>query len=206
MRGGPPTVFLVDDEPPVLKAISRVLRAAGFRTAEFDSASLFLERLDADAPGCLVLDLAMPGADGMQVQEALTERGVPLPIIFLTGRADIPTTVRAMKGGAVDLLTKPVDSARLVEAVGIALERDQLARQAHAGSEAIRRRLDTLTPREREVLAHVVAGRLNREIAGELGATEKTIKVHRARVMGKMGAASLADLVRMAERLGIPDR
>jgi FixJ family two-component response regulator len=203
MNDGAPTVFLVDDEPAVLKAISRLLRASGLRTVTFESSALFLQQLDPAAAGCLVLDMAMPEVDGMQVQAALGERGVVLPIIFLTGRADVPMSVSAMKRGAADFLTKPVDGAKLIEAVGRAIERDGHLRREQSELSEIHRKLDTLTPREREVMALVVAGLLNKQIAMKLGTAEKTIKVHRARVMEKMGAGSLAELVRIGERVGV---
>ncbi|MBL9118889.1 MAG: response regulator transcription factor [Phycisphaerae bacterium] len=203
MSEGEPRVYLVDDEQPVLTAVSRVLRAAGFRTVVFGSASAFLEAHTDQARGCLVLDLAMPGMGGLEMQGALIERGIRLPIIFLTGRADVPVAVRAMKRGAADFLTKPVDDLVLIEAVNRALERDRDAHRERSELDELRARMNTLTPREREVMAHVVSGLLNKQVASELGAAEKTIKVHRARVMEKMQAESLAELVRMTERLGV---
>jgi FixJ family two-component response regulator len=198
-----PKVYLVDDEASVLKAVSRVLKAAGFRTETFDSAQQFLKSHDRDSPGCLVLDMAMPGVGGLELQETLAAERIRMPIVFLTGRADVPTTVRAMKRGAADFLTKPVDDVQLVEAVTRAMEKDLRSRREHAELDDIQERLATLTPREREVLAHVVSGMLNKEVAAALGAAEKTIKIHRARVMEKMGADSLADLVRIAQRAGV---
>jgi FixJ family two-component response regulator len=198
-----PTVFVIDDDPSVLRALTRLLTAAGFPARAFASPAAFLEQHDPATPGCLVLDLALPGLDGLQLQQALTASGCARPIVFITGRGDIPTSVRAMKAGAVDFLTKPVDDEDLLAAVRNAVEMDRLARAAQAELDAFKQRLATLTPREREVLAHVVAGRLNKQIAADLGTVEKTIKVHRARVMEKMAAPSLAGLVRIAERLGI---
>lgn len=197
------TVFLVDDEQAVLTAVSRVLRSAGFRTATFASAASFLERYAPGTPGCLVLDVSMPGMGGLEVQGALAARQIRLPIIFLTGRADVPDAVRAMKHGAVDFLTKPVDDAILIDAVQRAIDRGRTSLRDQAEFDEIHRRLATLTPREREVMVHVVAGMLNKQVGRELGAAEKTIKVHRARVMEKMQADSLAELVRMAERAGL---
>ncbi len=198
------TVFVVDDDPSVLRALTRLFTAAGFKARAFASPAAFLEQHDSAAPGCLVLDVALPGLDGLQLQQALTASGCARPIVFITGRGDIPTSVRAMKGGAVDFLTKPVRDEDLLTAVRSAIEADRLAREAQVEMDALRQRLATLTPREREVLVHVVAGRLNKQIAADLGTVEKTIKVHRARIMEKMAVRSLADLVRIAERLGIP--
>ncbi|MBL8991433.1 MAG: response regulator transcription factor [Phycisphaerae bacterium] len=198
-----PTVHLVDDDGAVLRAVSRLLRSEGFRVEQYASAGQFLERHDPSMPGCLVLDLAMPGLDGVQLQRALRESGGTLPIMFLTGRADVPTSVRVMKDGASDLLTKPCDDATLIAAVRRAIEHDSAARQGRASLAAIERAFQTLTTRERQVLKAVASGLLNKQSAASLGITEKTIKVHRARVMTKMGAGSLAELVRMADRLGL---
>ena len=199
-----PTVFVVDDDPSVLKGLSRLLRSAGWQAATYGSPEEFLSRYDPAASGCLVLDVAMPGVDGFELQQRLSDAGCPLPIVFITGHGDVPTSVRAMRAGALNFLTKPVNDDELLAAVGEAVEKDRLARRAQADMAIVRERLATLTPREREVLHGVVAGRLNKQIAGELGTVEKTIKVHRAHVMEKMGARSLAELARMAERLGIP--
>jgi FixJ family two-component response regulator len=198
-----PTVFVLDDEPAVLRGLARLLRSARLNVATFASPREFLEQHDPRAPGCLVLDVAMPGLNGMELQAALTAKGSPIPIIFLTGHGNIPMGVQAMKRGAVDFLTKPVNDEDLLKAVQAAIEKDRLARQAWAEVEEIQQRLATLTPREREVLAHVVSGQLNKQIAGDLGTVEKTIKVHRARVMEKMKVQSLAELVRLAERVGV---
>jgi FixJ family two-component response regulator len=197
-------VFVVDDDPSVLRALTRLLGAAGLEARGFASPTAFLEQHDPATPGCLVLDLALPGLDGLQLQQALTASGRARPIVFITGRGDIPTSVRAMKSGAVDFLTKPIRDEDLLAAVRDAIEMDRRARTAQIELDALGRRLASLTPREREVLAHVVAGHLNKQIAADLGTVEKTIKVHRARIMEKMAARSLADLVRIAERLGIP--
>jgi FixJ family two-component response regulator len=197
------TVFLVDDDASVLKGLRRLLAAAGLEVAAFESPQQFLESFDPGAAGCLVLDLAMPGLNGMELQQELAARGSILPIVFLTGHGDVPTSVQAMKRGAADFLTKPVDEKDLLAAIRNAFEKGRALRMAQAENAEIGRRLATLTPREREVLEHIVAGKRNKQVAGELGTVEKTVKVHRARVMEKMQARSLAELVRLAERAGI---
>jgi FixJ family two-component response regulator len=196
-------VYLVDDDLHVLSALSRLLRAKGYETRTFVSASEFLEHHDPTVPGCAIFDLSMPGLGGLELQEVLTADGFPRPIIFLTGKGDIPTSVRAMKAGAIDFLTKPVNEKVLLDAIARAEEHDMRARQASAESSAVMAKVATLTPREREVLSHVVAGKLNKQIAGDLGTVEKTIKVHRGRMMEKLGVRSVADLVRLAEKAGI---
>jgi FixJ family two-component response regulator len=196
-----PTVFIVDDDPAVLKSLSRLLRASQFTVGTFGSPQEFLERHDPHTPGCLVLDVAMPGLNGLELQEALRVKGSAIPIIFLTGHGDIPMSVQAMKGGALDFLTKPVHDKDLLKAVEAALEKDRIERQSRVELDDIQERLATLTPREREVLNHVVSGQLNKQIANDLGTVEKTIKVHRARVMEKMKVNSVAELVRLTERL-----
>jgi|SRR5687767_6212987 len=198
-----PTVFIVDDDPAVLKSLSRLLRANQVNVVTFGSPQEFLERYDPHTPGCLVLDVAMPGLNGLELQEALTAKGSAIPIIFLTGHGDIPMSVQAIKGGALDFLTKPVHDNDLLKAVEAALEKDRIERQSRAELDDIQERLATLTPREREVLIHVVSGQLNKQIAYDLGTVEKTIKVHRARVMEKMKVGSVAELVRLTERAGI---
>jgi FixJ family two-component response regulator len=203
MSQAEPTVFIVDDDPAVLKSLSRLLRASQVNVVTFGSPQEFLERHDPHSPGCLVLDLAMPGLNGLELQEALTAKGSPIPIIFLTGHGDIPMSVQAMKRGALDFLTKPVQDKDLLKAVETALEKDRIERQSRAELDDIQERLATLTPREREVLIHVVSGQLNKQIAYDLGTVEKTIKVHRARVMEKMKVGSVAELVRLTERAGI---
>jgi FixJ family two-component response regulator len=195
---------VVDDDPSVLRALTRLLSAAGLEARGFPSPAAFLQAHDPAVPGCLVLDVALPGLDGLELQQALSAADCARPIVFITGRGDIPTTVRAMKGGALDFLTKPVNDGDLLAAVRNAIEIDRVARNAQVEMDVIRQRLASLTPREREVLAHVVAGRLNKQIAADLGTVEKTIKVHRARIMEKMAVRTLADLVRVAERLGVP--
>ena len=197
------TVFVVDDELSVRQALVRLLRLARLNVAAFSSAEAFLECYDPGTPGCLVLDLAMPGLNGLELQEALTGRGSSLPIIFLTGHGDLPSGVMAMKRGAVDFLTKPADANDLIETVRGAIEKDRVTRQTRAELTEIQRRFATLTPREYEVLCHVVSGALNKQIAANLGTTEKTIKVHRSRVMEKAKVGSLAELVTLAVRAGI---
>ena len=198
-----PTVFIVDDEAPVRKALSRLLRATGFAVAAFASPGEFLAQHDLHKPGCLVLDLMMPGVNGMELQRALARKGSVLPIIFLTGHGDVPQSVQAMKGGALDFLTKPVNDENLLASIRAAIKRDSVARREQAELFEIRARLALLTPREQEVLDHVVTGKLNKQIADDLGVVEKTIKVHRARVMEKMKVQSVAELVRLVERSGI---
>jgi FixJ family two-component response regulator len=201
-----PTVFVVDDYAPVRSSISRLLRAAGFTVAAFASAAEFLAQYDPLIAGCLVLDLAMPTLNGLELQRLLAETGSVLPIIFLTGEGDIPKSVQAMKQGASDFLTKPVNDEDLLAAVRVAIEKDRALRQEQAELSEIRARLAALTPREREVLEYVVTGKLNKQIADDLGITEATVKMHRARVMAKMKVQAVAHLVRLAERCGISGR
>ena len=203
MSAIPGTVFLLDDEPGMLKALTRLLKAEGFTVRGFTSAKTFLENFRAEELSCLVLDVAMPELSGLELQQRLTHAGILLPIVFLTGRGDIPMTVQAIKAGAVDFLTKPVNDADLLRAVRAALERATNQCERTAQTAELRERFARLTPREREVMAHVVAGQLNKQIAGDLGTGEQNIKIHRARVMEKMGVESLADLVRAAERLSL---
>jgi RNA polymerase sigma factor (sigma-70 family) len=200
------TVFLVDDDASVRKALTRLVRSAGYDAEAFASARDFLDnsRLGARGAACLVLDVRMPGLSGLELQHELQAANALLPIIFITGHGDIPMSVKAMKDGAVDFLPKPVKDKVLLEAIERALARADHERVQRLELEDIQRRLDSLTPREREVMALVVRGLLNKQIANELGTVEKTVKVHRARVMEKMEAQSLADLVRIAERVGIP--
>ena len=203
MTPSPATVFLVDDDPSVLRAIGRLVRSAGWNVATFGSAQEFLDRPNPDAPGCLVLDLSMPGLNGLELQQALARAGHRLPIIFLTGHGDIPMSVRAMKSGAMDFLSKPCVDEELLSAIRLALSRDQQLRRERAEVQALAERIATLTPREHEVMLGVVAGQLNKQIAADLGTVEKTIKVHRARVMEKLRVTSVADLVRLTERAGV---
>ncbi len=201
-----PTVFVIDDDAAVRKAVSRLLRSAGIAVAGFASPGEFLAQYDPDMPGCLVLDLAMPDINGLQLQTTLAKKGCTLPIIFLTGHGDVSKSVQAMKHGAFDFFSKPVKEKDLLPAVRAAIERDAVARREQARLSEICARLDTLTPREREVLEHVVAGKLNKQIASDLGITEATVKMHRARVMTKMKVQGVADLVRLAEICGIKGR
>jgi len=198
-----PMVFVVDDYAPGRKSISRLLHAAGFVVAAFASAQEFLSQYDPAECGCLVLDLAMPDVSGLELQSILAEKGSLLPIIFLTAHGDVSTSVQAMKHGAVDFLTKPVNDEDLLAAVCVAIEKDRVLRREQAELVEIRERLATLTRREREVLEYVVAGRLNKQIASDLGTVEQTVKVHRAHVMQKMKVHSVAELVRLTERCGI---
>lgn len=196
-------VYVVDDDPSMLRALPRLLHSAGLRCQVFSSAVAFLEHDLCDLPSCLVLDVLMPDIDGLELQRRLSQQPLPLPIIFITGHGDIPMSVRAIKAGAIDFLPKPFDDEELLSAVGRALEQSALDRARHLDESLIRERVELLSPREREVFAHVVSGKLNKQIGRRLGVTEKTIKVHRAQVVRKMQAGSLADLVRMAERVGI---
>jgi FixJ family two-component response regulator len=203
MSEATPTVFVVDDDPSVLRGLQRLLQSAGWKTAAFGSSEAFLEQRDPTAPGCLILDVSMPGLDGFEVQRRLIEEGLPLPIVFLTGHGDVPSSVKAMRAGAQNFLCKPVSEERLLDSVAEAVEADRQFRQENADLVAGRERLLTLTARERQVLERVVAGRLNKQTADELGTALKTIKVHRARVMQKMNVRSLAQLARLIERMGI---
>ena len=196
-------VYLLDDEPSMLRALSRLLRMHDFTVMAFESVAEFFDFQRDGAPACLVLDIQMPDLDGLEVQERLAETHDTIPIIFLTGRGDIPISVRAMKAGAEDFLTKPVDGEELVRAVNAALESARTKRAAEEEVAELRKRLDQLTPRQREVFEYVIAGKMNKNIAAELGTGEQNVKIHRRRVMRKMGVKSLAELVRSAERLGI---
>jgi FixJ family two-component response regulator len=196
------TVYVVDDDPGVLKAMCRLLRARGYQVNPYASPRLFLEEHNATVPGCAILDLSMPDLDGLDLQRELTITiGSHRPIVFVTGKGDIPASVRAMKAGAIDFLTKPVKDEHLLDAISRAEEKDAQWRKVNSELESIRGKIATLTPREREVFVQVVAGRMNKQIAGDLGTAEKTIKIHRSRVMEKLGTRTLADLVRMAEKI-----
>ena len=198
------TVFVVDDDASVRKGLARLLKSAGYAVESFGSAQEFLDRASrGESAGCVVLDVRMPGLSGFELQRELKALTPPISIIFITGYGDIPMSVRAMKDGAADFLTKPIHDQDLLRAVQQALARNSQDRMRYAELCELQRRADTLTPREREVMALVVRGRLNKQVAGELGTVEKTIKVHRARVMEKMKVTSLADLIVVAAKLGI---
>ena len=203
MRNPAPTVYVVDDDPDVLKAIERLLESIGLNVGTFSSPQQFLESYERNAPGCLVLDLALPGLSGLELQRLLEQQAILLPIVFLTGRGDIAASVQAMKHGAVNFLTKPIEDTELIAAIHEALARDLALRPARLEQERVTKCLAMLTERERQVLELIVAGRLNKQIAAELGTTEKTIKFHRGNLMRKMDVRVVADLVRLAERAGI---
>ena len=201
-----PIVYVVDDDASVRRSSERMLRVAGFKVQTFESARDFLSYQRPEGPGCLVLDVRLPGLSGLDLQRELSLAGKQIPIIFLTGHGDIPMSVRALKAGAVEFLTKPVKQRSLLEAIQAAVERDRTTCQARAATDGLRARYEQLTPREREVMGLVVAGLLNKQVASELNTTERTIKFHRAHIMQKTGAQSLAELVRMAEKLCVSPR
>lgn len=203
MIEGNPTVFIVDDDASVRDALKRLLRSVGLRCELFGLAQEFLRYRRPDLPSCLVLDVRLPGTSGLDLQRQLADAEIQIPIIFITAHGDIPMSVRAMKAGAVEFLPKPFRDQDLLEAIHIAMERDRTRRQRETEIAAVRVRFETLTPREREVVAMVVSGLPNKRIATEIGITENTVKVHRSRAMDKMQALSLADLVKMVERLAI---
>ena len=198
-----PIVFVVDDDLSVRRSTERLIRAAGLKVQTFTSAKEFLKNARFEGPACLVLDVRMPGLSGMDLQVELTQSGIQVPIIFITGHGDIPMSVRAMKAGAVEFLAKPFRTRSLLDAVRAAIERDRSAHKERSETGELRQRYEQLTPREREVMALVVTGLLNKQVAGQLDTTERTIKFHRSHIMQKMRAESLADLVRMTEKLGI---
>ena len=198
-----PVVFVVDDDPSVRRAIRRLVESVGLRAELFGSPQEVLRSEDRDSANCLVLDIRLPGMSGLDFQRELASAGIHTPIVFITGHGDIPMTVRAMKGGAVEFLTKPFRDQDLLDAIQQGLERDRSRRAEEAEVSTLLERLESLTPREREVLPWVVSGLPNKQIADAVGASEATIKVHRSQLMRKMGAPSLADLVRMSEKMGI---
>lgn len=204
-KSGAARVFVVDDDRRILTALSRLLGAAGFDVETFETARDFLERHDPNIPGCALLDVGLDDLDGLALQQALSANNGTRPVIFLTGCDDVNTSVRAMKAGAVDYLTKPVQDTALIAAVQSAIENDRLAREERRIIDGFRACFERLTPREREVMKHVVSGRLNKQIAFDLGTVEKTIKVHRAHIMEKMQVHSVAALVHIAERLKAAD-
>jgi RNA polymerase sigma factor (sigma-70 family) len=196
-----PVVFIVDDDASVREALKSLIRSVGLRVELFRSANEFLQWQRPEAPSCLVLDVRLPGISGLELQRQLASDDVRIPVIIITGHGDIPMSVRAMKAGAVEFLTKPFRDQDLLDAIQVALERDLARRQQEAKVAVLRERFDSLTPRQREIVARVVSGMLNKQIADEVGITENTVKVHRSRAMEKMQAQSLADLVKMVERL-----
>jgi FixJ family two-component response regulator len=196
-------IVVVDDDPSVRKGLERLIRSFGWQAETFASAQEFLDRPRTEAPSCLVLDLQLPGLSGLDLQKRMADAGLETPIVFLTGHGDIPASVKAMKAGAVEFLTKPVNEEDLLTAIQEAIERDRRTREEHADKRELQRRYESLTAREQGVMAQVISGLLNKQIAAELKITEDTVKFHRGNLMRKMQADSLADLVRMAENLGI---
>lgn len=203
MRESDAIIAIVDDDPSVRQGLQRLIRSAGWKPETFGSAQEFLDRRRTETPSCLVLDLQLPGLSGLDLQKQMAEAGLETPIVFLTGHGDIPASVKAMKAGAIEFLTKPVDEEDLLRAIQEAIERDRRTRKQHAQLNDLRDRYQCLTAREQEVMRQVISGLLNKQIAAELKITEDTVKFHRGHIMRKMQADSLADLVRMAENLGI---
>ncbi|HWY22573.1 MAG TPA: response regulator transcription factor [Candidatus Acidoferrum sp.] len=198
-----PVVFVIDADVSIRSALGSLIRSVGLNVQFFSSPVEFLQGKRPDAPSCLILDVRLPGMSGLDFQRELAEADVHIPIIFITGHGDIPMTVRAMKAGAVEFLTKPFRDQDLLDAIQVGLERDRALRQRQAEKAVLRERFESLTPRESEVLPLIVSGLPNRQVAAEIGTTEATVKVHRSQLMKKMGADSLPDLVRMAEKIGI---
>jgi FixJ family two-component response regulator len=201
MTDAEPAVFIVDDDESVRKSLSRLLISAGHKIESFSSAIDFLKRAPYDGPACLLLDIRMPGLSGLELQEALVKSNRTLSIVFITGHGSVPLSVQAMKAGAVDFIEKPFEEQTLLDAVNLAIKKDRLAKQKLSELREIRKRVESLTPQERKVFTMVAAGMLNKLIAFEIGISERTVKAHRARVMQKMQAESLADLVRVAEKV-----
>lgn len=198
-----PIVFIIDDDPSVRKAISRLVNASGMATEEFESARDFLSSNRLEGPGCIILDVQMPEMTGPELQEELSRREYIMPVIFLSAHGDVPITAKAMKKGAIDFLTKPVDANELIEAVQISLKKDRENRHEMAEIVAITEKTQLLSPREYEVMTYVITGRLNKQIAYDLSISEETVKIHRGRVMHKLGIVSVAELVRLCEKIGI---
>ena len=203
LRESRPVIAIVDDDPSVREGLKSLIRSAGWSVETFASAQEFLARPQANVPSCLILDLQLPDLSGLDLQKRMAATDLEIPIVFLTGHGDIPASVQAMKAGALEFLTKPVDEQDLLRAIQEAIDRDRRTRQQHADLHELRRRHDSLTAREREVMQQVISGLLNKQVAAELNITEFTVKIHRGQVMRKMHADSLANLVRMAESLGI---
>jgi FixJ family two-component response regulator len=199
-----PIVFVIDDDSSVREALKSLIRSVGLQVELFGSTQEFRRRRPSDNPHCLVLDIRLPGKSGLDFQRELAAENIHTPIIFITGHGDIPMSVQAMKGGAIEFLTKPFRDQDLIDAINLGLERDRARRQTGREIALLRERLESLTPREREVLPLIISGRLNKQVAAEVGISEATAKVHRSQLMRKLGADSLADLVRMAEKMGIP--
>jgi FixJ family two-component response regulator len=199
--GGKPVIYIIDDDEALRGALDSLLRSVDHETRAFGSVRQFLDARIADAPGCIVLDVRLPGMSGLDFQSQLSDLGIQLPVILMTGHGDIPMSVRAMKAGAIDFLSKPFRDQDMIDAVSAALERDRQRRASEGGIAQMRERYATLSPREQQVMVLVTAGKMNKQVAGDLGLSEITVKIHRGSAMRKMGARTLADLVRMAEAL-----